>query len=285
MANTTASASGTNRYFATPDRKNIGRKTMQMQSVETSAGVAICAAPCKMPSFNSAAFFQIAFDILNRHRGIVNQNSHRQRQSAQRHDVDGLPQQAQHNHRTQNRERNRNRDDDGAPPASQEQQNHQARQHSGNHRFPDHAHHRAAHKRCLIADRRNLQRRGQSQLHLRQNIQNAAHHRKSRSRARFQYCHQHTAIAILPDNIRLRDAAVADAGHVMHINNHSVGRLLYRQISQSRNCHWSGIQMNVIFDRCRFWRCRPAAPHSATPARSEPPSAQSPAPAAALDRD
>jgi hypothetical protein len=42
IANDTASASGTNRYFATPDRKNIGRNTMQMHSVETKAGTAIC---------------------------------------------------------------------------------------------------------------------------------------------------------------------------------------------------------------------------------------------------
>ena len=41
MANTTASASGTNRNFETPARKNIGRNTMQMQSVETKAGTAI----------------------------------------------------------------------------------------------------------------------------------------------------------------------------------------------------------------------------------------------------
>ena len=45
IANTTASASGTNRYRATPLRKNIGRNTMQMHSVETNAGTAICAAP------------------------------------------------------------------------------------------------------------------------------------------------------------------------------------------------------------------------------------------------
>src|ERR1700680_3219062 len=44
MANTTASARGTNKYRATPDSKNIGANTMQMESVETKAGVAICAA-------------------------------------------------------------------------------------------------------------------------------------------------------------------------------------------------------------------------------------------------
>ena len=43
MANTTASASGTNRKRATPCRKNIGTNTMQMHNSETNAGTTICA--------------------------------------------------------------------------------------------------------------------------------------------------------------------------------------------------------------------------------------------------
>jgi hypothetical protein len=45
IANTTASAIGTNRKPATPGRKNIGTNTMQMHSSDTNAGVTICAAP------------------------------------------------------------------------------------------------------------------------------------------------------------------------------------------------------------------------------------------------
>src|ERR1700693_1758680 len=41
IANTTASASGTKRYRATPDNKNIGANTIQIESVDTNAGVAI----------------------------------------------------------------------------------------------------------------------------------------------------------------------------------------------------------------------------------------------------
>src|SRR5205809_2022978 len=48
MANTTASASGVNRYFATPVMKTTGTNTMQMQSVATKAGVAICCAPSRI---------------------------------------------------------------------------------------------------------------------------------------------------------------------------------------------------------------------------------------------
>src|ERR1019366_4541760 len=48
MAKTTASARGTNKYFGTPVRKNIGRNTMQMLSVDTKAGTAICDAPSRI---------------------------------------------------------------------------------------------------------------------------------------------------------------------------------------------------------------------------------------------
>ena len=48
IASTTASASGVNRYFAAPVRKTTGTKTMQMHSVETNAGTAICCAPSRI---------------------------------------------------------------------------------------------------------------------------------------------------------------------------------------------------------------------------------------------
>src|ERR1700674_4278870 len=48
MAKTTASASGTKRNLATPVRKNMGTNTMQIESVETRAGTAICCAPSRM---------------------------------------------------------------------------------------------------------------------------------------------------------------------------------------------------------------------------------------------
>jgi len=44
MANTTAIASGVNRYFAAPYNNSTGTNTMQMLSVEMNAGIAICVA-------------------------------------------------------------------------------------------------------------------------------------------------------------------------------------------------------------------------------------------------
>ena len=48
MAKITASANGTNKNLATPCRKNIGTKTIQIHSVETKAGTAISPAPSKI---------------------------------------------------------------------------------------------------------------------------------------------------------------------------------------------------------------------------------------------
>ena len=48
MAKLTASASGMKRCRATPVRKNMGTKTMQMARVETNAGTAICEAPSRI---------------------------------------------------------------------------------------------------------------------------------------------------------------------------------------------------------------------------------------------
>ena len=54
MANTTASASGTNRKRAMPASMNIGTNTMQMASVETKAGTAISWAPFRIAASTSS---------------------------------------------------------------------------------------------------------------------------------------------------------------------------------------------------------------------------------------
>ena len=48
MANTTASPSGVNRYFAGPWRNTTETNTQLIASVETSVGTAISAAPCSV---------------------------------------------------------------------------------------------------------------------------------------------------------------------------------------------------------------------------------------------
>ncbi len=74
---------------------------MQMESVETKAGTAICAAPSRIACSMLLALFQIAVDVLDLDRRIVHQNADGQRKAAQRHDVDGLAQRAQQDERDQ----------------------------------------------------------------------------------------------------------------------------------------------------------------------------------------
>ena len=95
MAKTTASASGTNRYRATPLRKNIGRKTMQMHRVETERGYRDLRRAFENGLSRSLAFLEMALDVFDRHGGVVDQDADGQRQSAQGHDVDGLAEKAE----------------------------------------------------------------------------------------------------------------------------------------------------------------------------------------------
>ena len=68
---------------------------MQMHKVETNAGNAISCAPSRMASSSGLPVSHVAMDVFDRHRGVVHQNADRQRQAAERHQVDGFTQRAQ----------------------------------------------------------------------------------------------------------------------------------------------------------------------------------------------
>ncbi len=111
MANTTAIASGVNRNLAAPVSSSTGTNTMQMESVETKAGTAICCAPSRIALRDRLPHPHIAMDILDFDRGVVHQNANRQRQPSERHGVHGFAQQTQNNERRQDGERNGDTDD------------------------------------------------------------------------------------------------------------------------------------------------------------------------------
>ena len=81
MANTTASASGTNRYRATPVRRNMGTKTMQMESVATKAGAAISRGAVEDGVFDLLAHVNVAVHVLDFHGGVIDENPDGQRQA------------------------------------------------------------------------------------------------------------------------------------------------------------------------------------------------------------
>src|ERR1035437_10790491 len=65
MAKTTAMASGVNRYLAAPVNSSTGTNTMQMESVDTKAGAAICCAPSRTARTNGLrmAILRCVFSI------------------------------------------------------------------------------------------------------------------------------------------------------------------------------------------------------------------------------
>ena len=99
------------------------------------------------------ALINVAIDVLNFHGGVVHQDSDGQGESAERHDVDGFAQRAEHDQRGEDGERNRDGNDQRAAPASQEDQNHEAGEASGDDRFANHADDGSFHEDGLIGKR------------------------------------------------------------------------------------------------------------------------------------
>ena len=81
---------------------------------------------------------QMRVDVFDRDRSLVDQNADREREAAERHDVDGVPRAPQRDDRRQQRERNRHAHDEGAAPVPQEEQHHQAGQQRPENRFAQH---------------------------------------------------------------------------------------------------------------------------------------------------
>ena len=83
-----------NRNFAAPVRKNTGTNTMQMHSVETNAGTRDLLRAVEDRLLERLSLAQVAVDVLDLHRRVVDEDADRERQPAERHDVQRLPERA-----------------------------------------------------------------------------------------------------------------------------------------------------------------------------------------------
>ena len=81
----------------------------------------------------------LGVDVLDLDRRFVHQHADRERQAAERHDVDGLAGGPQQDHGAEQRERNVQDHDQGAAPVAQEDQHHQAGEHRAEQAFGDQA--------------------------------------------------------------------------------------------------------------------------------------------------
>src|SRR5207247_749087 len=101
------------------------------------------------------AHVEVAVDVLDLHGGVVHEDADGEREPTERHDVDGLAEQAEGDDRRQDRERDGDRDDERAPPAPQEEQDHRGGETGGDHRLANHAADRRAHEARLVGKRLN----------------------------------------------------------------------------------------------------------------------------------
>ena len=168
------------------------------------------------------ALLEMPVDVLDGDGGVVDQDADGERQTAERHDVDGLAQQRKAGQRRQDRERDRERDDQGRAPAAKEQQDHHPGQRCRDHAFLDDAGHRVGNENRLIAHRRQLQAARKRLRNRRQQVLDAVDDVQRRTCARLHDGQQHGAGAVDVNGVDLRRAAVMHVGDVAHIDDGAV---------------------------------------------------------------
>mgnify|MGYP003694074795 CR=1 FL=1 len=72
---------------------------MQMQIVETNAGMAICSRAVEDRRLERLALLEVPVDVLDRDGGVVHEDADGEREAAERHDVDRLAERAEHDDR------------------------------------------------------------------------------------------------------------------------------------------------------------------------------------------
>ncbi len=245
IANTTAIAIGANRKPATPGRKNIGTKAMQMHSSETKAGPTICLAPSRIASRTDlpCSRCQLMFSIVT-----VASSTRMPTASASPPSVMMLsvcPASASPAMAA--------RMASGIEAAmmtstatSREQQDHQAGQRGGDHAFAHHARHRRLHEDRLVGKRLDAQARRQRRLQ-------PGHHRlhliddgDGRGRPALQHGHQDRARAVDAHFVTLRRRTVADMRHVAHHDGGPVDRP-DRQVVERVDRVGAVVQAEIIF--------------------------------------
>ena len=252
MAKTTASASGTNRKLRHAGQKEHGHKhdADAQRGNERRHRDLLRAVQNGLHRF--FAHRQVAIDVFNFHRGVIHQNAHRQRQSAQGHDVDGFAQRAEAQHAHQNRQRNRDGDDQRAFPVAQEHQDHERRQARGDQRLAQHAIDRSAHEQRLVEQHGDVHALAVwSRRNSAMRLFHALHDIQRGSRSGLIHRHQHAALPIGAHDVGLRRKSIADMRHVAHVNRRAIHGF-DRQIVQARDGLRAAVHLHHVFQRSSF---------------------------------
>ena len=191
---------------------------------------------------------QMVRDVFDGDGGVVHENAHREREPAERHDVDRLTERRQRNQRREHRERNGDGDDERGAPASQKQQDHGGGQARGDERFAHHAGNGRFHEDRLVGQRGDFQRAGQAGGDLRQQIPDLLNDRERRGAAGLLHGEECAALAVCAHDVGLRGITVDHMGDVAHVH-HTALLGLDRQVVERRHTRRAAVHRDVVFAR------------------------------------
>ena len=219
---------------------------MQIASVETNAGMAICAAPSRIARRSGLFMPKLRWTFSSLHGGVVHEDADRQRHAAQRHGVERLAQCPQDDDRREDRQRDRDGDDERASPRAEEQQDHQRRQPGRDRPFLEHALDGRPDEDRLIEEQVHLQLGRQLGLDAGQRRADRWTTLRRGGAFALEDGHQHGPAAVAADDVGLHHVAHAHVGHVLDVDRHAVDRL-DRDVVESGDQVGAAVELDVIF--------------------------------------
>ncbi len=168
---------------------------------------------------------QVAVNVLDLHRGVVDEDADGQCQPAERHHVEGLADRAQDRQRGEDRERDRGDHDQGAAPAPEEEQDHDSGEAGRDRALGQHAGDGGAHEERLVEELLDLEPRRRGGPDGREQVLELLDDRERRGAALLDHGEQHRPPAVLTDHVGLHREAVAHVRHVAQVDRGAVDDL------------------------------------------------------------
>ena len=197
-------------------------KTMQMQRVATRAGDGDLLGTFEDGFAELVSLFEVAVGVLDLDGGVVDEDADGEGEAAERHDVDGLAEEAEDDDGGEDGERNGDRDDDGGAPGAEEEQDHEACEAGGDDGLADYTVDGGADEDGLVADGCDLERSWKGELDARQDAEDALDDGEGGGVTGLEDRDERAAVAVLADDVGLGDAAVGDVGDVLDVDGGAV---------------------------------------------------------------
>ena len=168
---------------------------------------------------------EVAVDVLDLHGRVVDEDPDRQREAAQRHQVDRVTEGAQRDERRQHGQRDRRGHDQRAAPAAEEDEDHEAGQARGQRAVLQHAVEGRAHEHGLIEERADVHLRRQSGAQGGQVGPDPVDDGERGGAFPLEHGEQDGAAPVLADDVLLDGEAVAHVRDVADVDHASAGAL------------------------------------------------------------